>query len=302
MFAHFFAGCLIALAGIPATATPYAAATRGAAAFPDIVMPGTRGIKVELQIDAQVLIDHCCVQHVVTKGDTLAKIAANHRKHLMTGNTGSLDRIQETTVKDILTLNPGLNPDKLVINQRIWMPPRIPAAIKTENTFVFIDQLGPFFSGGTDRGFAPTDKMIARRRANTVFWLVPASQMEIYTKVKQARRWQEIESLKKSGKVQTLMTSRSAHTVWDESPVHSCKDTITIERSKEGVLSAKLTSVAYNKAGEVVSPTERIKDHRKNKSGMWFLLLPFFGGGWLLWRSRRQISPIQNTPAMLGTA
>jgi len=302
MIAHFFAGCLVALAGIPATTTPSPAAIRGAAAFPDLVTPGTRRIKVELQIDAQALIDHCCVQHVIANGDTLTKIAANHRKHMMTGKTGSLDRIQATTAKDILALNPGLNPDKLVINQRIWMPPRIPAAIKTENIFVFMDQSGPFSTGGTDRGFAPTDKMIARRRGNTGFWLVPASQMEIYAKVKKARDWQGIESMKKSGKIQTLTTNGSAHSVWDESPVHNCKDTITIERSKKGVLSAKLTSIAYDKAGQVVPPNERNKNHRQNKRGMWFLLLPFLGGGWLLWQIRRQRSATQSPPAMLTTA
>lgn len=296
MFAHFFAGCFIALAGIPAIATP------DATAFPDVVMPGTRGIKVDLQIDAQTLIDHCCVQHVVAKGDTLAKIAANHRKLTMLGNTGSPGRIQATTIKDILALNPGLNPDKLAINQRIWMPPRIPAAIKTENIFVFLNKAWPFHSGETSRGFAPTDKVTAPRRGAVVFWVVPTSQTANYAKVQKACNWQGIESLKKSGKIQVLTTIGSAHSVWDESPVYSCKDTITIERSKKGVLSAKLTSIAYDKAGEVVPPNERNKNHRQSKRGMWFLLLPFFGSGWLLWQSRRQRSATQNSPAMLATA
>lgn len=291
MLSHFFAGCFIALAGIPAITTPDGTANRVATTFPDIVIPGTRGIKVELQINAQALIDHCCVQYVIAKGDTLSQIAAKHRNHTVA-----------TTVEDILALNPGLNPNKLVVSQRIWMPPRIPATTSKENTFVFLAKSWSIGSLKLEHGYAPTDKVTPSRRIAHAFWLIPASQWDNYAKLQKARDWDGLDNLKKAGKIQSLTTGGSSHSVWDESPVYSCKDKITIERSSKGMFSAKFTSVAYDKAGKVVSPEERIKDHRKNKKGMWFLMLPLFGGGWLLWRSRRQRTPDQYTPATLATA
>ncbi|MFT6082334.1 MAG: LysM repeat protein [Planctomycetota bacterium] len=271
MFAHFFAGCLIALAGIPAAP----ARTADAAPLPDVVVPGTRSITAELRIEARPLLDHCCVQHVIVKGETLSKLALTHREQPLI-----------TTVKEIIALNPGLNPDKLAVGQRIWMPPKLTWP-GTENTFVFLDQGRPIRLG---RAFAPADKARAPRRGGTSFLLVPESMIAAYHAAKKSRDWQDAQTILKSKKVQVLSCSSSGGSVWDESPVYSCKDTIKIERSKKGVFSAKLTSVAYNKAGDIVPPSEREKDHRKNKKGMWFLLLPFVGGGWLLWRTCRQRS------------
>lgn len=307
MLTQFFSGFLIAALSIPAGNPPTDAnplreagtilhATANAVAvlpapIPDVVVPGTRGIKVEMTLDASVLADHCCVQHVVKKGETLSQIAANHRKHLLTGSDGSADRIQKTTVEDIVALNPGLQPDKLAIGQRIWMPPRIPAAKKTENTFVFIDQSHPF--GGLGTPFSPSDAVRAPYRGQTAFRFVPASQLADFQKTAKSRDWKRIDAYKKAKDIPVLSVATSGHRVWDESPVHSCKDKVTIARDKAGKFTAKLDSVAYDKEGKVVPPKVRNKNYGKNKRWMWLLILPSIAGGWLLVRNRRQREPAQ---------
>ena len=269
MFAHFFAGLIVV-----------------AAAIPDVVTPGTRGIRVALTIESQALRDDCCVQHIVAKGDTLSIIAANHRKDLLAKDRDSTDRDLATTVDDIVALNAGLEPSKLTVGQRIWMPPRNPDAAKTENTFVFIAQ--GWRLHGFGKPFAPAAKIVAPARCETMFMLVPASELAAYTKITKSGNYNALSKWKETGKFQSLMTVGSSVRVWNESPVFTCQDTITIERSDEGVLSAKLTSVAYDKGGKVVTASERNKDYRKDREMNWLLLLPFFGGGWLLWSMRRQ--------------
>lgn len=297
MFAHFFAGCLIALAGIPVAAAPTADVTVPDVtvpdvtapdvtvpditvpdvAVPDIVVPGTRSIESELRIEARLLLDHCCVQHVIAKGDTLSALALTHREQPLL-----------TTVKEIVALNPGLNPNKLAVGQRIWMPPKFTSP-GTENIFVFLDQSWPKTLG---RPFAPADKVRAPRRGDTSFLLVPESMIRAYHEAKTSRQWQGTQVFLESENVQVLTCGSSGGSVWDESPVYSSKDTITMERSKKGVFSAKLTTVSYDKAGKVVPPSEVNKDHRTSKQGMWFLLLPLIGGGWLLRRTQRQRSRV----------
>ncbi|MFT4511589.1 MAG: hypothetical protein ACI89X_000633 [Planctomycetota bacterium] len=291
MFAHFFAGCLLTLAGLP---------THSAAPIPDVVVPGTRSIRVALLIEAQPLIDHCCVQHVVAKGETLSTIAANHRQRLHNTKVATIDGLSPTSVKYILDLNPGIKPDQLAIGQRIWLPSQRLQTINKEHTFVFIDQRWPL--GGLGIPFAPSDKINSPRRGQTALILVPASQLASYTKAAKSRDWKQIEKIKASKGIQVLSIGGSGHSVWSESPVYTCKDTITVERSKKGAFSAKLNSIAYDKAGKVVSPAERRKDHRKNKKGMWFFLLPLSGGGWLLWRMRRQRANQPGSQATLATA
>ena len=78
--------------------------------------------------------------------------------------------------------------------------------------------------------------------------------------------------------------------VWDESPVHSCVDTIKIKRSDKGQYSTELSSVAYDKAGKVVPPLRRIVKRDASKQGLPLILLPMMGAGWLLARRRRRQS------------
>jgi nucleoid-associated protein YgaU len=89
MLTHFFAGCLLAVAAVP-----------------DVVIPGTRSLRVTRHLEVSPLTEHCCVQHVVAKGETLSAIAAAHYG-------------KATTAKDIAALNPEINPDRLKIGQRL---------------------------------------------------------------------------------------------------------------------------------------------------------------------------------------
>lgn len=97
--------CLLAIAG-PALPTPSA---------PDIVPPGWHGVDVERHLDLEALRDRCCVQHVVSAGETLSEIAARA--------CGGAERAAE-----ILALNPGVDPRRLDVGAALWLPPRTPGA------------------------------------------------------------------------------------------------------------------------------------------------------------------------------
>ena len=251
MLAHLFAGCLIALATAP-----------------DVIPRGYRHIAVTLRFEAQPILDHCCVQHVIKKGDTLSKIATAH--------CGSV-----TAVKDIVALNPGINPDLLAVGQRIWVPPRLAAARKLTNTFVFHAQNWPLDAGGSP--FAPSAHATPPRYGMTALLLVPENQMQAFTAAR--RTWQQIETMVMDKLIQRIGATCWGANVASHDPTHKRTDTITIQRTDKGAYSASVKSIAYDKHGKVITPAS-IEKHR-GKRGMWMLLLPV-GGGWLLLRARRR--------------
>ena len=276
MLANYFAGCLIAVVAIPDVAD-----SRQIVAIPDVVMPGVRFVRTETAIECQPMIDYCCVQHIVVKGETLAKIAVGH------GNG-------KTTIQDILALNPGLVPTKLAVGQRLWMPPRIAVANKPMNTFVFMDWRRR--SVGFGKPFAPKDKVVERSGVeHCTFTLVPANQLAAYTKCVKDNDYSGLSKIQKSGKVKLLQSKGSVRAVWGANPVRSCKETIQIKRSKDGVFSSKVTSIYLDEAGKVVPLSEVEKDYRLKHQSLPMLLLPLVGGVWLLCsrRKRRQSNAFQ---------
>lgn len=263
MFTHFFAGCLVTVAAVP-----------------DIVTPGTRVIDVEVRMEARPLIDHCCVQRVVAKGETLSKIAISHRYK---------SSPNPTSVEEILALNPGLAPGKLSVGQRLWMPPRIPGPDTEEKMFVFVSSL---WGGATPtRAYAPSDKIATSRRGTYSITLVPECAIAEWTKaLEKGTPFEDYRKLEEQGKMKVLQQEGSQIMVWDESPVYSCVDTIKIKRSDKGQYSTELSSVAYDKAGKVVPQLRRIVKRDASKQGLPLILLPMMGAGWLLARRRRRQS------------
>lgn len=252
MIAHLFAGCLIAFA-----------------AAPDIIPRGYRHIAVTLRFEAQPILDHCCVQVVINKGDTLSKIAKVH--------CGTA-----TAVKDIVALNPGINPNILAVGQRIWLPPGLADARKLPKTFVFHAQNWPLDAGGSP--FAPMAHATPPRYGKTALLLVPEKQMKAFTAVQ--RKWQPIQTMAKDKLIEKIEVSCWGSNVASHDPTHKRTDTITIQRSDKGIYSASVKSVAYDKKGKVITPAS-LKTPR-DKRGMWLLLLPVGGAGWLFWRVRRR--------------
>lgn len=251
MLAHLVAGCVIAFAAIP-----------------DIVVPGYRRIAVSLQIEAGPLLDHCCVQHITRKGDTLSRIATAH--------CGTV-----TALKDILALNPGIKPDHLAIGQRIWLPPRLEAARKQPPTFVFHSQNWPLAGGGSP--FAPMAQTTPPRYGKMALLVVPEDQMKAFQEAR--RKWQSIDMLVRDKQIQKIEAACGGGNVPDHDPTHKCDYTVTIQRSDKGIYSAAVKSVSYDKKGKVIEPATIQKQPSRD---MWLLLLPIGGAGWLALRARRR--------------
>ena len=209
MLTHFFAGCLLAVAAVP-----------------DVVIPGTRSLRVTRHLEVSPLTEHCCVQHVVAKGETLSAIAAAHYG-------------KATTAKDIAALNPEINPDRLKIGQRLWLPPRIPAKAG-EQTFVY------FVHGwrwtGTPSPYTPTDKIMTPRHGQLAWLLVPQDQMAAFAAA-QKQNTSAIEAMAKDNVIQILSVETSGGSIPDESPIQSCTETITVSRSDQGKFSIAAKAV-----------------------------------------------------------
>jgi len=265
MFTHFFAGCLLAAVAAPGAPTP------------DVVVPNTRSIKVEMRVNAQQLIDHCCVQHVVLKGETLTKIAAAHRA-----------APHATSISEILALNPGLKADKLAVGQRIWMPPRVSGLPGAEMQFVFTSSHWHCPVGIS--AFAPKAKISASRYGVFSLVLVSESGMREWSRALAANKGihEAFARLQEAGEIQSIEQRCTPTTVWNESPVYSCVDSLTIARSRKGEYSLGFSSVAYDKGGKVVPPKERVVERRRSDQQMSLLFLPMLGAGWLCIRRRRQ--------------
>jgi hypothetical protein len=265
MFTHFFAGCLVA-----------------AAAIPDVIMPDTRTIKVDVRLNAQPLIEHCCFQYVVGKNETLGTIAARHRN---IPNTTPL-----TTVAEILELNPGLDADKVTKGTRLWMPPKDLSSAMAARKFLFTS--GHYRLPMRIRPFVVNQKIEKSKHGTYSFLLVPESLIDKWNKALKANTIYEIYGkLIKEKAIEVLKVSGSGSFVKDASPVHSCIDTIDVKRDKSGAYSLTCSSIAFDKAGKVVPESERYVDQTKVKKSALLLLFPLAGAGWLLSRSVRQSQP-----------
>lgn len=254
MLAHFFA-CVAAFAAIP-----------------DVIPSGYKHISVTLRFDAQPLVDHCCTQHVIKKGETLEMIAAK-----MFGN--------RKVVADILELNPGIDPRRLAIGQSIWLPPGLESARKQPKTFAFYAANWPLEAGG--RPLNPAATARPPRYGKLAILLVPEKQMAAYKKSQ--RDWKVIKKMAADKAIKTIeVTSRGAN-IRETNPTHKRVDTVKIHRDEKGNYRASVSSVAYDKKGKVLSGDALKKIG--TRQGMWLLLLPVCGAGFLLTRSRRRAAP-----------
>ena len=88
------------------------AATPRPVVVPDIVTRGYHGIAVERTAEIGALHDVACVNYVVKQGDTMTSIAR--------AVLGSEERVDE-----IADLNPDVDPRRMKIGSKLWLPPRL---------------------------------------------------------------------------------------------------------------------------------------------------------------------------------
>lgn len=251
MLAHLFAGCLAAFA-----------------ALPDIIPRGYHGISVTVRFEAKPLLEHCCTQHIVKKGETLSKIA-----------TARLWGAE--AIKDIVALNPGLTPDVLKVGQRIWLPPTDKTARTQAKTYAF-SATGWQFGWGSKPFVALASPPPPRYGVLTLFLV-----HEKHLKAVQAAKNNSdlVQGFLKDGRIQPIKVSCPGRLVKDGDPTHKRVDTVTFKRDKKGKFSGAVTSVRYDKKGKVITPATIKK--LGSKQGSWLLMLPACGLGWLLLRRRR---------------
>lgn len=238
-------------------------------ATPDVLPPGMRGVRVDVELDAKAFTSHCCVQYVIRKGDTLAEIAKQQ--------LGDARRLGE-----IVELNPTLDPQHLAIGQRLWLPP-IDRAADRPLTFVFRG-MGQFF-GGTTEPFAPSEEIRTDRFSTLTFLLVPVKQLSAFEAARQ-KGWEDVQALVREHKVEQIAASGSNRLVQDGSPIRRRHDRFTVVRDDKGAFSLEVASTDYDKDGKVLEPAAAGAEKEK-KEGLWLLLLAAAGGGALLLRARR---------------
>jgi len=251
MLAHLFAGCLAAFAMIP-----------------DVIPSGYHGISLDLRFEAQALLEHCCTQHVVKKGETLSKIATTRL-----WGAGA--------VEDIIAINPGIKADKIKVGQRIWLPPTHKAARILPKTYAFNTSGWTFGGGG--KPFAALESHSPPRYGMLSLLLVPEMHLAAYNASKNDTRL--IKALIKDLKIPQITADCSGRLARDGDPTKKRVDTVTIHRDQKGKFSASVKTVCYDKKGKVITP-ETLKKFN-GKKGTWLLLLPAVGAGWLLLRRRR---------------
>ncbi|MBK8979157.1 MAG: LysM peptidoglycan-binding domain-containing protein [Planctomycetes bacterium] len=92
---------------------------------PDVLLPGTHGVRFEAVVQLGAIAPIALTSHTVAEGETLSAIAK--------ARLGEIARWRE-----IVALNPGLEPSRLEIGQRIWLPPVAPVAERSERVHVFL--------------------------------------------------------------------------------------------------------------------------------------------------------------------
>lgn len=249
--------------------------------LPDIIPPGTRSVPLETKLEAAPLLERCCVQYVVVKGDTLEKIARERCG-------GAKD------VRAILALNPDVKPSRMQIGERLWLPPKRALAEGEEPVFVYVEPGWPVH--GTGAPFALGDPIRPGRNTQLAFLLVPKSQLAAY-RAAGAKGAANVEKLAVDGKIQLLTTWGCGNRVPEGDPTAKLSQTFVITKEPEGkfVLQAQVT--AFDEDGKVIEPGAEKKVKEPAKDGLWLLLLTAAGGGWLLLRTRRRSADLAPTAA-----
>lgn len=238
-------------------------------ATPDVLPPGMRGVKVDVELDAKAFTSHCCVQYVIQKGDALAEIAKRQLG-------------DERRLGEIVELNPTLDPQRLVTGRRLWLPPSERVA-DTPLTFVFLGKRQ--FFGGTTGPFAPSEQITTDKFSTLTFLLVPMKQLSAFEAARQ-KGWEDVQALVRDHTIEQIAASGSHRLVQEGSPIRRRHDRFTVVRDEKGAFSLQVESTDYDKDGKVVQPAAQGNEGDKKES-LLLLLLAAAGGGALLLRARR---------------
>lgn len=235
------------------------AAPLAATIAPDVIPRGWHGIDVRRDVDSEVLRERCCVQYVIRKGETLHTIAKRH--------LGGVQRMQA-----LLDLNPDLEPNKLTVGQRIWLPAR---DAKAPERFVFLTQTRRMHK---PKGYAIGDRVYSKW-GEYAFVIVDAEHV---AQLRKTKGWDQVVAMQNDKKLQTLTGKSVSGLVRDGSPVRRIVETIRIRSDKDGNYSLVSEAERFGADDKPIKKDAKIDD-----GGEQWLLLFGLGGAGLVWRRRR---------------
>jgi hypothetical protein len=242
--------CLLLAAAVPPPA---------AAAAADVVPPGWHGVPVERRLDIDALRERCCVQYRVERGDTMARIAERE--------CGDLDRLA-----DFAAANEGLEPARLTIGQRLWVPPRGRAE---RLRFAYVnDSISP-------DGYAPVvaGQPVYARYGTFTFLVVDKEHRAAFEAEKTA---ENIERMQQAGQLTTFSGDSCSGLVRDGSAVTKIVEQITVTHDPDRGFGVASEVRLLDAAGRTV------EDGRPAGSQVWLLLLSLTGAAVLLARRARR--------------
>ena len=251
---------LLCLMGMAPAAVPAPAAPP---AVPDVIPRGFHSVPVDRKVDIQAFRKHCCVQYVIQKGDTFAKIASKH--------LGKASRS-----KEIARLNPKLDPRRLRIGERIWLPPLDTTA---PYDFLHLNTWPRAHHGATP--YAIGDK-VTGRYGEFAFLVVGAAHRTELAKVK---TWDQVVAMKNDRKLQIVMGRSTRGIVKDGSGIERITEAIKAECDSAGRYSVKVDVENLDGKGK---PIVADKGNEKDRDQAWLLLVALGGAGLVLWRRRQR--------------
>ena len=286
MISTLFASCALALLSVHEHPGPLPVAR------PDVVPGFPRGVRVDGRLDLSGVRDRCCVQYVVKKGDTLAAIAARE--------LGSAGRLA-----DLLALNPELEPSRMTVGTRIWLPAR---AAVTEPLYLYMATWDRPSFDDAELGQAPLKslKPLAETDAyphtGDVAWgifVVDERHREgllaLAAAKDRARSVAEIQQMVKKGKLSFVQVDSHPGVVAGQAAerVVRVKETVRLVRGKDGRYAAQFERKSFDKKNRLVPH----KESSGTKQQAWLLLIGLMGAGWLVLRGRRHAASVAVTPA-----
>ena len=243
------------------------AATPRPVVVPDIVTRGYHGIAVERTAEIGALHDVACVNYVVKQGDTMTSIAR--------AVLGSEERVDE-----IADLNPDVDPRRMKIGSKLWLPPRRPDT-EAPRRFAFYS---PFPMGWGPVPLTLGQPLVARYASFTIT-LVPEDQLTAYREAIEAGN-EALRKFLEQKKFELVEGSSCGNQVRDGSPVHRRKETVRIVRGENGRFRVENEVVSFDRDGKVVDENEQA-DKDGDEQALLLLLLAAAGGGAVLLRMRR---------------
>lgn len=247
---------------------------------PDIIPDGMRGIRIESRLDAKALAAEHCLGYVLQKGDTLISIA---RTHL--GDPARWPEIEK--------LNPLLEAARLRPGELVWLPPRDAAAAKKELVFAYLDTGRPVHRAVKPLVDAATIE--PSHYGGIGVFLVPESSRAAFREAigtPDSPRGPKVErplaDLIAAGKVCDIDGHAPSRFVPTNDPTSRRVDTHLVEKGADGKFVLRVTSIAYDKEGNVLDGQKR----DMKQQALLLLLLAATGGGILLRRARAARQPL----------